>query len=52
MMHSYTFYKDQILETGSGNTKQLLIINVHFYFLTDIYRQPTKIENFNRLPTK
>ena len=25
---------------------------MHFYILTEIYRQPSKIENFNRLPTK
>ena len=24
---------------------------MHFYLLTEINRQPTKIENFNRLPT-
>ena len=26
-------------------------INMHFHLLTEIYRQPTKIENFNRQPT-
>ena len=44
MMHSYkfyTFYEDQSLETGR-NTQQLLIINVHFYLLIEIYQQPTK----------
>ena len=25
---------------------------MHFYILTEIYRQSSKIENFNRLPTK
>ena len=24
---------------------------MHFYLLTEIYSQPTKIENFNRQPT-
>ena len=28
-----------------------IIINKHFHLLTEIYRQPTKIENFNRQPT-
>ena len=28
-----------------------LIINKRFYLLTEIFRQPTKIEKFNRLPT-
>ena len=47
----YTFFRDHSLET-EWNTQQLVIINLHFYILTEIYRQPSKIENFNRLPTK
>ena len=27
-------------------------MNKRFYLLTEIFRQPTKIEKFNRLPTK
>ena len=54
MMHCYkfyTFFRDQSLETEL-NTKRILIINMHFYLLlTEINWQPTKIENFNRLPT-
>ena len=54
MMHFYKFYMfygDQSLET-EWNAQQILIINMHFYLLTAINRQPTEIENFNRLPTK
>ena len=32
--------------------KKILIINKRFYLLTEIFRQPTKIEKFNRLTTK
>ena len=32
--------------------KKILIINKRFYLFTDIFRRPTKIETFNRLPTK
>ena len=28
------------------------MINKRFYLLTEIFRQPAKIEKFNRLPTK
>ena len=38
----YTFYRDQSFQ----------VINMHFYLLTEIYRQPTEIEHFNWLPTK
>ena len=30
----------------------IIIINKRFYSLTEIFRQPTKIEKINRLPTK
>ena len=54
MMHFYKFYmfySDQSLET-EWNAQQILIINMHFYLLTEINRQPTEIENFNRLPIR
>ena len=53
MMHFYKFYmfyRYQSLETD-WNTSQILIINMHFYLLTEFNRLPTKIENFNRLST-
>ena len=54
MMHFYKFYmfySDQSLET-EWKAQQILIINVRFYLLTEINRQPTEIENFNQLPIK
>ena len=54
MMHSckfYSFLRDQSLETWVKYIKKMLIINKRFYLLTEIFRQPTKIEKFNRLPT-
>ena len=42
-----TFCRDQSLETG-WNREQLLIINMHFYLLTQIYWQTIKNENINR----
>ena len=54
MMHSckfYSFLRDQSLEKWVKYIK-ILIINKRFYLLTEIFRQPAKIEKFNRLPTK
>ena len=54
MMHScklYSFLRDQSLEKWAKYIK-ILIINKRFYLSTEIFRQPTKIEKFNRLPTK
>ena len=54
MMHSckfYSFLRDQSLEKWVKYIK-ILIINKRFYLLTEIFRQPTKIEKFNRLLTK
>ena len=54
MMHSckfYSFLRDQSLEKWVKYIN-ILIINKRFYLLTEIFRQPTKIEKFNRLPTK
>ena len=54
MMHSckfYSFLGDQSLEKWVKYIKTL-IINKRFYLLTEIFRQPAKIEKFNRLPTK
>ena len=54
MIHCYKFYyflRDQSLEKWVKYIK-ILIINKRFYLLTEIFRQPTKIEKFNRLPTK
>ena len=54
-MHSWKFYsflRDQNLEKWVKYIKILIIINRRFYLLTEIFRQPTKIETFNRLPTK
>ena len=53
-MHSWKFYsflRDQSLEKWVKYIK-ILIINKRFYLLTEIFRQPAKIEKFNRLPTK
>ena len=52
MMHSckfYSFLRDQSLEKWVKYIK-ILIINKRFYLLTEIFRQPAKIEKFNRLP--
>ena len=46
MMHSYkfyTFYRDQSLETEWKYITNI-IINTHYYLLTEFYRLPTKIE--------
>ena len=54
MMYSckfYSFLRDQSLEKWVKYIK-ILIINKRFYLLTEIFRQPAKIEKFNRLPTK
>ena len=53
-MHSckfYSFLRDQSLEKWVKYIK-ISIINKRFYLLTEIFRQPAKIEKFNRLPTK
>ena len=54
MMYSckfYSFLRDQSLEKWVKYIK-ILIINKRFYSLTEVFRQPAKIENFNRLLTK
>ena len=42
----------KVLELGEIHKKIIVIIYKRFFLLTEIYRQPIKIENFNRLPTK